>query len=463
MKKVIFIALIAVLLSACGKDEPVLDIKPGPMPETGTPDKPGDKDEVENKDTTPPTEMDLKAYFDITSELNVSESLQRIKASTEEKEIQGRKIQVNENNILERNDEEGSFVSSVSGTVNGKEFTVEFACKGLKKRPGKYFMATRVQVDWKKDAKPVELTKIAFDELYRLKKADQFTAAYLSQWVTFSSTNPEGADPYVFTNEDVAKTEISEVQYSDGRITFVLSYDGTRGKTAYKERPSLRFDKNEYYKNLVKPTNEPKYFYAQGVYEYLSSFYGSFIETPDDKVFMVEIVPGSRSVDRTDNTVSCILTLSTFENSDQELARFEYHFTGFKPLSDLKNEWALSTRPELNSYMSSRLKSAPDGDVMQLMKRYPVSNWVKSTKMEVRRDGQMLELYCDKAVQNNITVDAWMPVSHRVLHSDILLIAPHFEVVAAQKKGKVLTVTVAMTYVNELSLKEVKSTFDIAL
>lgn len=463
MKKIFFISVMVVLLSACEKEEPILDIKPRPISETSTSDNSGDDDEVENEYTAQPTEMELKAYFDIHSELNVSESLLRIKASTEEKKIQGRKIQVKETNVIERNDEDGSFISSVSGTINGKEFKVEFACKGLKKKPGKYFMANRVQVEWKNEAKPVELSKIAFDELYRLGKADQFTAAYLSQWVRFYSTNPEGADFYVFTDEDVAKTEISEVQYSDEKITFVLSYDGTRGKTAFKERPSLSFDKNEYYKNLIKPTNEPNYFYAQGVYEYLSSFYGSFIETPDDKVFLVEIVPGSRSIDRIGNTVSCLLTLSTFANSDHELACFEYRFTGFKPLSDLKNEWTLSTRPELNSYMSSRLKNAPDGDVMQLMKKYPVSIWMKSTKMEMRRDGRMLELYCDKAIQNNLSIDAWRPVSHRVFDSDILLIAPHFEVVAAEKKGKVLTVTVAMTYVNELSLTEVKSTFDIAL
>lgn len=463
MKKVIFIALIAVLLSACGKDEPVLDIKPGPVPETGTPDKPGGKDEVENKDTTPPTEMDLKAYFDINSELNVSESLQRIKASTEEKEIQGRKIQVNESNVLERNDEEGSFVCSVSGTVNGKEFTVEFACKGLKKRPGKYFMATRVQVSWKKEVASIEKTSIAFDELYRLKKSDQFTAAYLSQWVTFSSTNPEGADSYVFTDEDIAKTEITEVQFIDNYITFVLSYDGTKGKTSMKERPSLRFNKNEYYKDKVTLTNDPKNYYAQGVYEYLSSFYGSFIETQDDKVFFVELVSDSKNIDRTDNTVSCTLSLSTFADSNNELARFEYSFSGFKPLSDLKNEWKLSSKAELENYMSSRLKKAPEGDVLQILKRYPVSNWIKLAKMEVDRKGQLLELYCDKAMQNNISVDAWIPISRKVIHSDILLIAPHFEVVAAKKKADVLTVTVAMTYVNEVSLKDVQSTFDIIL
>ncbi|MGL4805330.1 MAG: hypothetical protein ACRC26_03185, partial [Bacteroidales bacterium] len=92
-----------------------------------------------------------------------------------------------------------------------------------------------------------------------------------------------------------------------------------------------------------------------------------------------------------------------------------------------------------------------------------VSYWMKLAKMEVRRNSRLLELYCDKATQNNIEVDAWIPVSRRVLHSDILLIAPHFEVLSAQKKGNVLTVTVAMKYVNEVSIDGVKATFDIVL
>ncbi|MGL5690285.1 MAG: hypothetical protein ACRDD8_05620, partial [Bacteroidales bacterium] len=439
------------------------DIKPGPVPETGKPNEP-DKEQAGNEaDTTPPTEAELKSYFNINTDLNVYQCLQQIKESTEEKDIQGRKLRVTASNVVSRNDEDGSFVSAVSGTVDGKDFSVEFACKGLKKKPARFYMATRVNASWKEGIASPESLPIPFDEFYRLKKSDKFTAEFLSQWVHFYSTSPGGSDLYDFTDEDIAKMELSDVEYDNGKISFVLTYDGIRGNDSYKGRPNLNFDKNDYYKSRIKLTDEPKYYYMQGVYQNLESFYGSFIELEDDKVFVAELVPDSKRYDNTKDIVTCTLTLSTFNNSNEELARFEYEFKGFKPLTDLQKEWVVSTKEELNSYMSKRFASAADGDVSEQMQRYAVSYWMKLAKMEVRRNSRLLELYCDKATQNNIEVDAWIPVSRRVLHSDILLIAPHFEVLSAQKKGNVLTVTVAMKYVNEVSIDGVKATFDIVL
>ncbi|MGL5635526.1 MAG: hypothetical protein ACRDD0_01445, partial [Bacteroidales bacterium] len=326
-----------------------------------------------------------------------------------------------------------------------------------------FYMATRVNASWKEGIASPESLPIPFDEFYRLKKSDKFTAEFLSQWVHFYSTSPGGSDLYDFTDEDIAKMELSDVEYDNGKISFVLTYDGIRGNDSYKGRPNLNFDKNDYYKSRIKLTDEPKYYYMQGVYQNLESFYGSFIELEDDKVFVAELVPDSKRYDNTKDIVTCTLTLSTFNNSNEELARFEYEFKGFKPLTDLQKEWVVSTKEELNSYMSKRFASAADGDVSEQMQRYAVSYWMKLAKMEVRRNSRLLELYCDKATQNNIEVDAWIPVSRRVLHSDVLLIAPHFEVLSAQKKGNVLTVTVAMKYVNEVSIDGVKATFDIVL
>ncbi|MGL4779694.1 MAG: hypothetical protein ACRCXN_02520, partial [Bacteroidales bacterium] len=422
-----------------------------------------DKEDVENKDTTPPTEIELKSYFNITNDLNVSQCIRQMIETTAEKDINGRKLQVTKSTVISRNDESGTFVSSVSGLINGEQFTVEFICKELKKRPNPGHMAKRVNVSWKKEIGEIEALPIAFDELYRLKDNHQFTARYLSQWANFYSSSPDGSDYYQYTDEDIAKTELSDVYYDNGGITFVLTYDGIRGDDSYRGRPYLSFDKHLYYKSHVKLTDEPKYYYMQGVYQNLESFYGNFIELKDEKVFVAELVPNTKRYDKSKDIVACTLTLTTLNNSNEELARFEYEFKGFKPLTDLQKEWVVSTKEELNSYMSKRFASAPDGDVSEQMKRYTVSYWMKLAKMELRRGNGLLELYCDKAKQNNIDVDAWIPVSRRVIHSDILLIAPHFEVLSAQKKGNVLTVTVAMKYVNEVSIDGVKATFDIAL
>lgn len=463
MKKVIFIALTAAFLTACDKDEPVLNVKPGSVPETVVPNKP-DKEQAGNEaDTTPPTEAELKSYFNINTDLNVYQCLQLIKESKEEKDIQGRKLHVTASNVVSRNDEEGSFVSSVSGTVNGKEFAVEFACKGLKKKPARFYMASRVNVTWKEGVTSPESLPIPFDEFYRLKKSDKLTAEFLSQWVRFYSTSPDGSDLYDFTDEDIAKTALSEVRYDEGRIYFIVTYDGLVGKTAIREQPFIRFDKNLYYKNTVKTTKEPQYFYMQGVYEHLESFYGNFLEFSDDKVFVAEIVPQSKNCNKSNNTITCTLSLTTYQNSNEELARFEYEFKGFKPLTDLKNEWSLSTTSELNSFMSKRFASAADGDVSEQMKRYAISNWIKLAKSFVKRDGQLLELYVDKGRLNNVEVDAWIPASRRVIHADIRLLAPHFEVISSKKQGKNLSLTIELTNANEISLSGVTATLNVAL
>lgn len=455
MKKFLFIAAVAALLTGCGKDDPTTEL---PTPPTEKP-TPGEETAV------PPTADEIKSYFTIVNTQNAYEVAQLITSTTGEKNINGKVINVTQSTIETRNDEAGSVTAKVTGKTGGKDFSKSYTFEGLAKKPENYNMAIRAYVSWKSEySKNPEQTAIAFDELYRLKQTDKFTAKYLSQWINFISSSPDGKNFYTYTAEDIEKTQLSEVKYENGSISFVITYDGIRGSDNYKDRPTLMFDKNEFYKRKVTLNmNNTKQYYMQGVYQNLESFYANAINIENDDIFVAELVQNSKSYDKDANTINCKLSLITFKDTDNELARFDLDLKGFKPLTDLKNEWILASKTDLNDYMSQRLAGAPDGNILEQVKKLSISNWIKMTQMFVLRNNTPLELYCDKGTLNNVQVDAWMPVSRKVIHSDILWLAPRFEVISAQKTGNRLNMKIALTYVNEVSLEDVVTSLEVML
>lgn len=459
MKKIVFVAAMFALVSACSKDDSIVD-----LPTTPTEKPDAGSDEKESA-TIPPTTEDLKAYFKITTDQTAAQATQFIATTTGKQTVNGKVVDVTKSNVLTRNDEEGKLTVMIEGTISGKAFSQEYSFEELVKKPGSYHMASRAQIKWKSPfSNAPEATPIAFDELYRLKNTDKFTAQYLSQWAEFYSSTPDGNNSYTYTDEDITKTQLSDVKYSDGKISFILTYNGVKGNASAKERPALSFDKNEYYKRKVTLNTENiKQFYMQGVYENLESFYGNAIRIEDSGTFIAELVPDSKHFDRNSNAISCQLSMSTYQNSNDELARFEYRFEGFKPLSDLKEEWLLATTIDLNEYMKKRLGNVSDGNVLTEINKLPIAYWIKMAQMAVRRNDSLLKLYVGKGEQNNTEVEAWMPESRRVIHSDILLLAPYFEVVSARKSGNRLYLQVAMTNVNEVSLTDVVAPLEVIL
>lgn len=456
MKKILFIAIIAILVTGCSNEDPTTEIT---QPPTEKPVSPGEETVVA------PLSDEIKTYFSLTGSNYVYEAVKLITETKGEKTVNGKKIDISQSSVENRDENAGTLSIKVSGTINGKAFSESYSLDGFAKKPENYHMASRAYARWKENVnKSPETSGIAFDEFYRLKKTDKFTAEYLSQWAEFCSSSPDGKNFYIFSEEDIANTQISEVQYNNGYISFIITYKGIKGKDSLKERPSLRFDKNEFYKHVVSPNiDNIKQYYMQGFFENLESFYGNAIKLSDDKVFLAELIPDSKSYNKDDNTIRCKLSLSALSDRNNELAQFDFDFSGFKPLSDLKKEWFVATSSDLNDYMTSRFTKAPDGDVTELVKKYPIAAWIKKTQMAVRRGSGSLLLYCSKSILNNVEVDTWIPESRRVIYSDIFLADPHFEVVSAQKTGNRMIITLAMTYVNEVSLQDVTAPLEVYL
>lgn len=464
MKKLLLTAAVVTVLTSCSKDEPILE-QPQNLTEQTNPESDDEKLDSENETSVSPSLEELKLYCGVTKVMYVYEAINQILSSRGEKLIVGKRIAIHQAKVDTRKEEEGMLSIHVEGTLDGKPFSDVYTLEGLAKKPGSYYMASRANVQWKATlTTSPEKQPIAFDELFRLSKNEKFTAQYLAQWIDIYSSIPQDNGCYKFSEEDLAKTQFSEVNYENGRISFVLTYNGVKGRDSYKERPSLAFDKNEYYKQKVKLNiNDVKQYYLQGFYENLESFYGNAIEIEDDNTFVAEMVTGSKSYDSNSNIVSCQLSMYTYTNTDRELARFEFKFEGFKPLTDLKKELVLATTAELGLYMAKRLSNAVDGDVLPAITALPIKNWIKKAQFGVRRGDQILELYCDKARLNDVEVEAWLPVSRRVIYSDILLIAPYFEVISAQKLGNKLVMQIELANVNEVALENVIVPLEVVL
>lgn len=399
---------------------------------------------------------DISIYFGLEKGQNVYEAINYATLIDGEKEINGKKITVNKTTVIEKNEEEGYFTFKLEGKINDIAFIHEFKFNGFAKKPSPYYMATRANVRWKYGSN--YLQEFDFDSLYLLNKKEKYTAQYLSKWVEFYSTTPEGENLYFFTLEDIKETVISDIEftknpYSGGQITFVIAYKGIKGKSV--SRPSLQFNPNEYYSNMMQYIdNSTGKYYMDGVYQHIDMFYGQFFKYDSNK-FYVEL-GNHKTKDNQKNSIAVTFSINAIKDN-REVAVIDKKITGFKPLTDLKDELIIAQSSELIDYMSKRLKKYSDGNVKEIILKYPISNWIKKAQIGIRREGGVIMLTCEtKSLMNgNSIVDLWLPQSSKISNMDIYLENPHFEIVSALKENNRLKLDIELTNVNETSLEGV--------
>ena len=107
--------------------------------------------------------------------------------------------------------------------------------------------------------------------------------------------------------------------------------------------------------------------------------------------------------------------------------------------------------------------NSADGDVLERINQLPIRYWINLAQMFIRRKGGLLKLHKGKGMLNGVEVDAWMPQSHLVVNSDILLLNPRFEIVSAEKTRDRLLLRVALVSVNEVTLTDVSVSLEVRL
>lgn len=435
MKKIILAVSIALLCAACGGDGASSGpIQPNPSTE---------------QNATEVTTDDIVKFLNLDKQQNVYQALETAKASLGNRTVNGKALNITAVDVLNSDEEKGTFTLRVMGNSGGKTFTKDVEYVGFAQKPNDYEMVSRAVAAWKTDVN--YLKDFDFDTLYRLKDNRKFTAAYLQKFINLSSSSVGGSKHYTFTPADWANTTVSDVRYvggsTSGQVAFTITYKGRKNSSV-----GVEMNKNEYYRNQISVnTEEVSKLYMRGVYEHADVFHTSLFKFDSEK-----FVPYLKSKRRDDgtNAITLSIQLVAKDGHDTELAKFDVELTGFKPLSVLDNDLTIGSSIELRDFFAKRYKSKADGDYSAAVSRLNTKLWFNKVEMYVTRDNEQIDLQANE-VQSEYgggNVTAWEPTSNLAKYFDFYLLEPRIEVTSAKKIGNFLDITYKIVYVNDVAV-----------
>lgn len=435
MKKIILAVSIVLLCAACGGDGSSSDpVQPNPSTE---------------QKAAEVTNDDIVKFLNLDKQQNVYQALETAKASLGNKTVNGKVLNVTAVDVLNSDEEKGTFTLRVMGNSSGKTFTKDVEYTNFAQKPNDYEMVSRAVAAWKTDVN--YLKDFDFDTLYRLKDNSKFTAAYLQKFINLSSSSVGGSKHYTFTPADWANTTVSDVRYvgssTSGQIAFTITYKGRKNSSV-----GVEMNKNEYYRNQISvKTEEVSKLYMRGVYEHADLLHTSLLNYDRDK--FVTYPTGKQKNDGS-NSMTLSIQLVAKDGHDTELANFDVELTGFKPLSALDNDLTIGSSIELRDFFAKRYKSKADGDYSAAVSRLNTKLWFNKVEMYVTRDNEQIDLQANE-VQSEYgggNVTAWEPTSNLAKYFDFYLLEPRIEVTSAKKIGNFLDITYKIVYVNDVAV-----------
>lgn len=446
MRKIILAVSIALLCAACGGDGGSSDpIQPNPSTE---------------QNATEVTTDDIVKFLNLDKQQNVYQALETAKTSLGNKTVNGKALNITAVDVLNSDEEKGTFTLRVVGNSGGKTFTKDVEYVGFAQRPNDYEMVSRAVAAWKTDVN--YLKDFDFDTLYRLKDNSKFTAAYLQKFINLSSSSVGGSKHYTFTPADWANTTVSDVRYvggsTSGQIAFTITYKGRKNSSV-----GVEMNKNEYYRNQISVnTEEVSKLYMRGVYEHTDLLHTSLLNYDRDK--FVTYPTGKQKNDGS-NSMTLSIQLVAKDGHDTELANFNVELTGFKPLSALDKELLIANSTDVGKFFGKYFRSKADGDYSSAVKAFDPRVWFKKVQMSLMRDGENIDLYANEVQGNNgnSKLIAWIPGGGLAKYLDIYLLEPRIEVVSAQKAGNFLDIKYKLVYVNEVSVAGKEKTLHVHL
>ncbi|WP_424049714.1 lipoprotein 17-related variable surface protein [Prevotella melaninogenica] len=435
MKKIILAVSIVLLCAACGGDGSSSDpVQPNPSTE---------------QNAAEVTNDDIVKFLNLDKQQNVYQALETAKASLGNRTVNGKALNVTAIDVLNSDEEKGTFTLRVTGNSGGKTFTKDVEYTNFAQKPNDYEMVSRAVAAWKTDVN--YLKDFDFDTLYRLKDNSKFTTAYLQKFINLSSSSVGGSKHYIFTPADWANTTVSDVRYvgssTSGQVAFTITYKGRKNSSV-----GVEMNKNEYYRNQISVnTEEVSKLYMRGVYEHADVFHTSLFKFDSEK-----FVPYLKSKRRDDgtNAITLSIQLVAKDGHDTELANFDVELTGFKPLSALDNDLTIGSSIELRDFFAKRYKSKADGDYSAAVSRLNTKLWFNKVEMYVTRDNEQIDLQAN-GVQSEYgggNVTAWEPTSNLAKYFDFYLLEPRIEVTSAKKIGNFLDITYKIVYVNDVAV-----------
>ena len=335
IKRCLLFLVCIMLLVACGENDPIESRNRHPRQQ--------EESHSEQSGSVPAVaKEDVAAYFrfDMSRDINVALGL--VEAQKETLQINGKMIKITEAVVKRKDYQKGSFVLYVTGTVNGSPFKNEFTFTGFVSKPDDYQMVNGAQAEWKANAD--YYAKLDFDSFYRLHKVNMFTIENLGRLVDFYSINV-GGEKYLFTLEDLEKTVLEDIKYEQNQLSFYLRYNNSRSKN-----PSL---------------------------------FNGHIFSYDESAYAVEISTTLKEKSDTGNMLTLHLSMYAKGNGGLLLAEFDKIFTGFKPLSELKNELIAYSTPDLHEFVKNKLKNSNYGDVKNKFSN-SIDRWIQYVEFVIK-------------------------------------------------------------------------------
>ena len=446
MRKIILAVSIALLCAACGGDGGSSDpIQPNPSTE---------------QNTAEVTTDDIMKFLNLDKQQNVYQALETAKSSLGNKTVNGKVLNITAVDVLNSDEEKGTFTLRVVGNSGGKTFTKDVEYTNFAQKPNDYEMVSRAVAAWKTDVN--YLKDFDFDRLYRLKDNRKFTAAYLQKFINLSSSSVGGSKHYTFTPADWANTTVSDVRYvggsTSGQIAFTITYKGRKNSSV-----GVEMNKNEYYRNQISVnTAEVSKLYMRGVYEHTDLLHTSLLNYDRDK--FVTYPTGKQKNDGS-NSMTLSIQLVAKDGHDTELANFNVELTGFKPLSAFDKELLIANSTDVGKFFGKYFRSKADGDYSAAVKAFDPRVWFKKVQMSLMRYGENIDLYANEVQgdNGNSNLTAWIPGSGLAKYLDIYLLDPRIEVISAQKTGNFLDIKYKLVYVNEVSVAGKEKTLHVHL
>ena len=446
MRKIILAVSIVLLCAACGGDGGSSD----PIPTTPSTEQ----------NAAEVTSDDILKFLNLDKQQNVYQALETAKASLGNRTVNGKSLNVTAIDVLNSDEEKGTFTLRVVGNSGGKTFTKDVEYVGFAQKPNDYEMVSRAIAAWKTDV--IYLKDFDFDTLYRLKDNRKFTAAYLQKFINLSSSSVGGSKHYTFTPADWANTTVSDVRYvgssMSGQIAFTITYKGRKNSSV-----GVEMNKNEYYRNQISVnTAEVSKLYMRGVYEHTDLLHTSLLNYDRDK--FVTYPTGKQKNDGS-NSMTLSFQLVAKDGHDTELANFNVELTGFKPLSALDKELLIANSTDVGKFFGKYFRSKADGDYSAAVKAFDPRVWFKKVQMSLMRDGENIDLYANEVQgdNGNSNLIAWIAGGGLAKYLDIYLLDPRIEVVSAQKTGNFLDIKYKLVYVNEVSVADKEKTLHVHL
>lgn len=321
--------------------------------------------------------------------------------------------------------------------------------EGIQK-PQDYNMANRMYARLKVD-ETIFNQNFDYEKFFLKNDLNQLTATYLHQWVNFYSSTPNTSKAYTFTSDDMAQTTLSDIRYNshDKNISFKVRYKNTSSSQNIIKLP---FDIQKYFEHKIQVN--PNYFsgkYMLGVYKNLGVFAGSSINEYDSTYYVAVLQENSKVASTNENFIE--VPFSILDKREREITTITKRFSGFKPISELKNELIIASSYDLMQYFKRNIKNNTTPE--QLKKRFAsaIANWIKNAQIYIQRNTRNYELTWGRANVDGGDV-ASLSAGNSADELDLYFEHPIFSLVSAELRERNLHLRVQLEHINDVSLND---------